>query len=395
MGISPRAGVTFAGSDEATPAAAGGTDAPATAASDAAVSTPDKKVPQLGWQGSRYKNIVDGVHEHREAIAKRKRLRLLPEINRIISQLWTIGTRRGARMDLRAYMDFHRSCFFFVSAIEEQMTVDDVEPLVEPFEAWENGVCDWKQDTETMLELYGSRTLHFDSFRDSVFELIDLYTPTTDEKQYIGYLRKLVRQIAVVDGNGVPIRWRHPWSSANGAKKLAMAIRDMTGAQTADALHARFASWLKAQEDARTELVRAEAIASGLKLSEGGLHELLDVWEELMPSGLWLVCEGLAEGEHASLPAPLEDFDPEDIVGLVRVLDIDCTGGVSRDDLVKSLLDKVQSPWLKTTGSFLRGVALASSLRSSKKPSSTASSPKASRSPQRTKGEKSPGGKMW
>ena len=51
------------------------------------------------------------------------------------------------------------------------------------------------------------------------------YTPTTDEKQYIGYLRKLVRQIAIVDAAGAPVRWRHPWPSARSAKKRESPAR--------------------------------------------------------------------------------------------------------------------------------------------------------------------------
>lgn len=147
---------------------------------DSAPATPDTEKaatadkPHLGWQGSHYKNIVEGVHEHREAIAKRKRLRLNPDINKLVSQLWTLGVRRGVRMDLRSYMDFHLSCFHFVTAIEEKTSVDETDMCINTYEAWENAVMDWRQDTADILATYGTRTLHFDSFRDSVFELIDL-----------------------------------------------------------------------------------------------------------------------------------------------------------------------------------------------------------------------------
>ena len=54
------------------------------------------------------------------------------------------------------------------------------------------------------------RSLHFDSFRDSVFELIDMYTTTTDEKQYVGYMRKLVEQISVSAKPGSRLAVKRP-----------------------------------------------------------------------------------------------------------------------------------------------------------------------------------------
>lgn len=98
-----------------------------------------------GWQGSRYDILVDGVHEHRNAIAKRKRLRLLPEINRLVEQLWTVGVPRGVRMPLASYMDYHLSCFHFVTAMEEGLSVGELDGRVDLYDAWENALCDYMQ----------------------------------------------------------------------------------------------------------------------------------------------------------------------------------------------------------------------------------------------------------
>ena len=47
---------------------------------------------------------------------------------------------------------------------------------------------DWESDTEATLRTWKTRALHFEGFRDSVFELIDHYSPTLSPKQYVGYL---------------------------------------------------------------------------------------------------------------------------------------------------------------------------------------------------------------
>ena len=144
---------------------------------DAPPSLADGPVGGKGWQGSDYDNLVDGMHESREAVNKRRKLRLLPEINHLVAQLWSIAVKRGVRMTLKDYMDYHRSCYFFVTSIEENCDVgdlDDDSPCIDLYDAWENGLLDWRSDTDDMVKMYGSRSLHFDSFRDSVFELIDL-----------------------------------------------------------------------------------------------------------------------------------------------------------------------------------------------------------------------------
>ena len=320
------------------------------AANDAtteAAAAPAK--PYLGWQGSRYGNLVEGVHEHREAIAKRRRLKLLPEINKLVGQLWALGVRRGARMDLRGYMDYHLSCFHFVTSMEEQVDLREVHTLVDLYEAWEHALCDWTQDTADVLARYGTRTLHYDSFRDSVFELIDLYTPTTDEKQYIGYLRRLVKKIAIVDANGAPTAWRHPWPPKLAAgKRLAAAMRDGLGGEGAEGVGQRFSGWLAAQEAARAAAVRADAEAAGRVLTDAQLAETLDSYEELMPRGLAAAYVSLAESGAAALPLPPS---VDDVLCLLRVLDVDMSGGLSASDLTACLVDRVASPWLSDKGS--------------------------------------------
>ena len=346
-----------------------GAPAPAAAAAeDGAAPPPQAAAPpapmlnakgSVGWQGSVYQMpLVDGVHEHRAAIAKRRRLRLLPEINAMISALWAVGVKRGVRMDLKAYMDYHLSCYYFVTAMDEQVTVDKLQDdHVSLYEAWENALCDWKEDTQDMLKKYNNRSLHFDSFRDSVFELIDLYTPTTDEKQYVGYLKRLMRQICVVDGKGVPTSWRRTWPKvkvAKDAKKLADALRAAVagedfvgdGHMSEKNVGLRYTAWHTQQEEERKEILREEAKTKGEpELTEEKLELLYEPWDELMPRGLANACETY---DSSLLPLPTDEHECEvAVVALFRLLDIDLSGGLSRSDLVTSLRDGEQSAWLE------------------------------------------------
>ena len=115
-----------AGTPEAQPPAAGGT--PDDSAGDARPPPTLAEGPTpKGWTGSEHdKPLIDGIYEHRQALAERRRFRLLPEINNLVSQLWRIGVKRGVRMSLKEYMDFHLSCCFFVTAIEEDCDVADL-----------------------------------------------------------------------------------------------------------------------------------------------------------------------------------------------------------------------------------------------------------------------------
>ena len=76
-------GAPAAAATASAPAAAAAASAPA----EAPAADAPSKAPVLGWRGSEYNELVDGVHEHREAIAKRKKLRLLPDINNLVMQL--------------------------------------------------------------------------------------------------------------------------------------------------------------------------------------------------------------------------------------------------------------------------------------------------------------------
>lgn len=343
-------------------------------ASKAPPSLSDGPVGTKGWQGSDYDLLVDGVHESREAVRKRRQLRLLPEINNLVAQLWSIGVKRGVRMTLKEYMDYHLSCYFFVTSIEEDCDVADLSfdsPCINLYDAWENALLDWRADTEEMQKMYGSRTLHFDSFRDSVFELVDMYTTTTDETQYIGYMRKLVQQISASakPGSRKPTSWRNPWTEAK-VGPLAMAMRKALNGCADEKLSEHFEHWLAAQKAARRQAIFAEAAQAGdATPSDEELEAFL--WDELMPCGLDSAYAALA-ADDPTLPQP--PYSQVAITGLLRVLDVDASGGASAKDLQQSVLHKARSGWLTKSGRFRGAVAASRLTKSSSRSKPLASS---------------------
>lgn len=149
----------------------------------------------VGWRGSqRNFAIIDGVHEHREAcasprpqtlqftltsllpsplsphtarsrptllpVAERRRLRLLPEIQELVGKLWAVGVKGHAqRMNLQAYMNYHLSVYYFVSAIEAGLEVCALDEEIDLFEAWDTAISDWRSDVTAVAHLK-SQTLH-------------------------------------------------------------------------------------------------------------------------------------------------------------------------------------------------------------------------------------------
>ena len=113
---------------------------------------------------------------------------------------------------------------------------------------------DWLTDTAEVFKEYHSRTLHLDAFHDSVFELVDMYTITTDEDQYIGYMRKLIKSIAIADEKGALFKWRHPWPKASSSK-FASSLKASLAARSEEELQALYKGWLSRQEEVRWQQI--------------------------------------------------------------------------------------------------------------------------------------------
>ena len=175
-------------------------------------------------------------------------------------------------------------------------------------------------------------------------------------------MRKLVKQIGVASGgsssSGAVKSWRHPWPKATDGK-CAAALRGVLGTGGERELRQRFEEFLGAQVEARKAALRADGVrlpgdgesaeggagevkACDTVLSDEELAEQLGVPGELLPRGLSAAYERLAACDE-TLPT---SQDQQTIVGLLRVLDVDLSGGVSAQDLVQSVLHHTKSKWL-------------------------------------------------
>ena len=95
------------------------------------------------------------------------------------------------------------------------------------------------------------------------------------------------------------------------------------------------------------------------------------LWDELMPCGLSSAYAALA-GDDPTLPQP--PYSQVAITGLLRVLDVDASGGVSAKDLQQSVLHKARSGWLTKSGRFRGAVAVSRLAKSSSRSKPLASS---------------------
>ena len=134
-----------------------------------------------GWRGSHLGITTDGIFENAEDVRLRKVLRRDPEVQQVMKRLWDVAYKYRDRMHIAAYMDFHLSVFFYI--VEQEDGVAPIDEDIDRHDAWESAIEDYQHDTEKTLNLYGTRALHFDSFADALFELIDLYTPTLQLEQ--------------------------------------------------------------------------------------------------------------------------------------------------------------------------------------------------------------------
>ena len=317
-----------------------------------------------GWRGSKHRGELQvGIYEGERDKAKREQLRLLPEVQKLVEGLWECLQPDKGRVQLRNYLDFHLSVYHYIGAMEQPPVPPDEVDLIDAYGA---AIDDWTSDTQDALEKVRKRELHFQLFRDSIFELIDLYTPSTDSKQYIGYTRSLVQQIKL---NGA---LRFTWPRArkrDAAASLIDALHDSLGGTTGwDALAVEdqdcrvatmFGEWLQAQtsheataagSDEADEHVTAftsegsthatnpnmqaaeHAIAHAPAPTEVRLAGFLAAVDPLLESHL-------REGERES------QTDAYTLVDVFRRFDVSATGLISLDDLRAVLVHREPSAW--------------------------------------------------
>lgn len=135
-------------------------------------------------------------------------------------------------------------------------------------------------------------------------ELIDLYTPTTDAKQYVTYMKLLFS--AVTEGTGIRFRWQKPRKRA-AAGALVASLRAEMGGSTGgwEALseeerlaltEAKFAEWVGAREAARVK-DEADGDGSGGGSDSGAVQPAAEPVTEIDLYGFHAACERLLPEE--------------------------------------------------------------------------------------------------
>ena len=343
-----------------------------------------------GWTGSqRFGEYSEGLYESPDCIKCRKGLRTHPEVAQIVEDLWHSCFLYRYRLHLDGYMDFHLSCFHYITAKDEEVPQEEATYYVDLFEAWDAAVVDWLDDTEGAFQTLGVRSLHFDLFRDSIFELIDMYTTTLEQKQYIKYTKVLAKGLtSKKKAKSAKMRytWRHQPKKCPDALKTREALRRQLGLNNTDREASKakigemYGRWLESQakeaqasgewcpwvqngtalpsvEEGNVEGNCAQS-ASSRAASDGSVkRKERDV--ELSLCGFFAACKPLlvqleivsstpadpeaelGEGAHPGLTS----LETQAVVNVFRDLDVDGSGLISALDLETALLDDGCTKW--------------------------------------------------
>lgn len=178
----------------------------------------------------------------------------------------------------------------------------------------------------------------------SVFELIDLYTPSTKLDQYVGYLKVLHRAI-VKNGR----EWRFKWPTSPG-DAAAIQLRDgllhelraLVAGKARPAAEGVLAdvhsSWCQAERVARAK-ARAEEEEEEYTTSGGGGFRIAEpLVKEVSYRYFRVACACTLTGTTSEA-----HFDPTSMV--FRRLDIDGNGTISLADLRAVVLNDEPSSW--------------------------------------------------
>ena len=103
------------------------------------------------------------------------------------------------------------------------------------------------------------------------------------------------------------------------------------------------------------------AEAGEAPLTEEQLLQRLDSFDELMPRSLESVCEDIRANGSVALPAQSDERAAR--IALLKMLDVDLSGGISSEDLVASVLHRKRSAWQAGRGMRFAGMVVRSAGR--------------------------------
>jgi len=122
---------------------------------------------------------------------------------------WTLGD----------YMNYHLSLYCFLEPLdnEGQTPLDAYADLADV--AWDTAIDDWDSDTQ------GRKTLDFNTFFDSVFELATCYADDRTAASFIRFLKELHRGVTVENKEAPSDRtWRFKHPATNDAHGCRAAV---------------------------------------------------------------------------------------------------------------------------------------------------------------------------
>jgi hypothetical protein len=249
------------------------------------------------------------------------------------------------RVLLKDYLDFHLSCYHYIVRHEDDVPRAEIE--IDCIEAWDAAIADWLSDTEEAFRTVKHRSLHLDLFRDSVFELIDMYTPTTDPNQYLVYLRTLISEITSRNETTTQLQIRHQWQRQPQACREARQVRDALRGEKWNELerttqeanvYEMFAKWGHAQQ-AISSSNGAGDDSCPMKYSHAA--------QELTMAGFVSACsETLRLLKVCDANGRAVTNGPRILlINVFRDLDIDGNGTLSCEDLRAALVDDAPSVW--------------------------------------------------
>ncbi|CAM9534383.1 unnamed protein product, partial [Ectocarpus fasciculatus] len=146
----------------------------------------DKPVTRMGEDQSHPAWLQGDIDMYSSANQKkRKRLKRAPAVQQEkIKTLWSLATSDGEECDVEAFLS--KETFL---SIMVKIHVLIIFPPVDLSWAMTNAMKDWEKDNE------GLDTMNLDRFIDSIFELVDIWTETTEEQEYLDMLDLLTRGI--------------------------------------------------------------------------------------------------------------------------------------------------------------------------------------------------------
>ena len=164
--------------------------------------------------GAVTKTVVKVTYESEKLKRQRKQLRNNKTLNKLLLVMWEAADLHLSRMYRSSYLNYHLSLNRFVL-----QTNGEEDEYFDAIDAFEEAMLDWERDTDQ-----GSLpAIHQEAFLDSLFEVVDLYTETLREKDYIEFARLLNKQ-CTIKPKGQKRRFRHMWSVSKDSAFLCRAI---------------------------------------------------------------------------------------------------------------------------------------------------------------------------